>query len=80
MFSRIKKGDEKMKVTLKGLRANKNYSQAEVAIKIGVDKATIINWEKGRTSPNATMLMKLCEVYECKIDDVILPCEPAESR
>lgn len=69
-----------LQITLKGLRANKDLSQSEVAKMLGVDKVTVINWEKNRTSPNAVMLMKLCQIYDCKLDDILLPDKLAKSE
>lgn len=69
-----------MKISLKGLRANKDLSQTKVAEILGVDKATVISWEKNRTAPNAIMLMKLCEIYGCKLDDIFLPDKLAKSE
>lgn len=62
-----------MKITLRAARVNANIKQEEAARAIGVDKATIINWEKGRTSPRLDQMDKLCRLYNAPIDDIFLP-------
>jgi len=58
------------KVTLKGARISAGLNQDEVCDKIGINTGTLINWEKGRTSPKAPQLIKLAELYKCSIDDL----------
>lgn len=62
-----------MKVTLKALRANMNLTQEAAASQIGVTKRTLQNWESNVTSPTASQLMKICEVYSCGLSDIFLP-------
>lgn len=62
-----------MKISLKGLRVNKNLTQKEVAKRLGTSRETILNWENGKTLPDVMMLFKLCNLYDCTIDDVFLP-------
>lgn len=69
-----------MKISLKGLRVNANLTQLEVADKLGVTKETISNWENGKTSPDAVMLLKLCGVYKCSLDSIFLPDKLAKSE
>ena len=52
-----------MQISLKAARVNAEMSQREAAERIGVDVSTVLNWEKGKTSPKAVQLQKLCEVY-----------------
>ena len=62
-----------MKITLKALRVNANLTQEAAAEKIGVTKATIMNWENNNTSPTGTQLMRICAAYNCGIADIFLP-------
>lgn len=62
-----------MKVSLRGLRADRRMTQAEVAKKIGVSKRTIMKWENNETSPTGIQLMKLCEIYDVELNDIFLP-------
>jgi transcriptional regulator with XRE-family HTH domain len=49
---------------LKEYRTQKGKTQAEVAQDIGVSRATIINWEKGVTTPNHQEIKLLSEVFD----------------
>ncbi len=61
------------KFTLKGARANANYTQESAAKLIGKGKQTICNWERGRTKISAKDLKRLCDIYGLKQEDIILP-------
>lgn len=60
----------KIKISMAAARVNKNYSQKEAAQKIGVSLSTIKNWERGHTSPKASYIGKICEVYELPYDAI----------
>lgn len=62
-----------MKVTIRAMRVNRNLKQSDAARKIGVNPGTLNNWEQNKTFPTIDNIMKICEVYECEIDDLILP-------
>ena len=61
------------KVTLAAARVNAGMKQTNVAREIGVVKETVSNWERGKTSPTATTLLRLCELYKAPLDAIILP-------
>lgn len=65
------KGSEKMKFTLKGLRANKDLTQKQAGELVGVSKDVWRNWEKGKTYPNAEHIKKIIECYNVSYDDII---------
>ena len=69
-----------MKLTLKAFRANKNLSQTEVAKMMGITKETLSSWERYKTYPDVMSLKRLCEIYECNLDDIFLPDELAKSE
>ena len=48
---------------LKYLRKLNDYTQSELAEKIGVTKTTISQWEKGKTAPKNTNLIALIELF-----------------
>ena len=62
-----------MKVTMRAMRVNRGYTQEQLAKKLGVTKATVMNWEKGNCVMDAPTLLTLCSIYECSVDDIILP-------
>lgn len=69
-----------MKLSLKAWRANKDLTQSEVANKLGITKETLSSWERYRTFPDLIALRKLCEIYDCKLDDIFLPDNLAKSE
>lgn len=69
-----------MKLNLKALRANKNLTQTEVSNSLGITKETLSSWEHYKTFPNIMQLKSLCELYNCKLDDIFLPDSLAKSE
>ena len=56
---------------LKSGRLNTGLSQEEVAQKVGISRRTLAYYENGERTPNADILLKLCEVYSIRIDSLI---------
>lgn len=55
-------------ISLEAARINAGLSQKEAARLIGVNVATLSNWERGKTSPDVDKFKLLCTVYECPIN------------
>lgn len=53
--------------TLSGARRLKGIDQKELAKQLGVTPITLSKWEKGRTSPTLTQLIRWCESLGCTI-------------
>ena len=64
--------------TLKTLRKQKGYSQEEAAARLNVVRQTVSKWEKGLSVPDADMLVKLAELYEVSVSD-LLGAPPADT-
>ena len=47
----------------------RNLTQKQVADYVDVDEATVSNWERGKSKPQYKHLIKLSDLYECKIND-----------
>lgn len=62
---------EKMKLTLKALRINKNLTQEEVGKKLGVTKDTISRWENAKSFPNVKQIKEIEKLYNVTYDDII---------
>lgn len=60
-----------MKVTLKGLRAMKNWTQKETANQIGISVDTWANYEKGKTFPDVPIIKRIEEVFDVSYNDII---------
>ncbi len=70
-----------MKIRLAGLRVNAELSQEDVANSLHVSKSTVGKWENYVTSPTATQLQQLCNLYHCTLNDVFIPSKLSkESR
>lgn len=61
------KFNEKLKV----LREQKEYTQEEIANKIGIARQSVSKWENGINEPDFDTLKKLCKILDCSIADLI---------
>ena len=59
---------------LKALRKAKGLSQEELAARLHVVRQTVSKWEKGRSVPDADLLIRLA--LRCLLSGIILPGEP----
>lgn len=64
--------DEKIKITLAAARVNANLTQIEASKALNISKSTLINWEKGKTSPKIIDLKKMSILYNIPIDYIFL--------
>ena len=60
-------------ISLAAARVNVGLTQEEVAKAIKVSKTTIINGEKGKSSPRYSQMIQLCELYHMPMDCIFLP-------
>ncbi len=65
--------------TIKALRKQKGYSQEEVAARLNVVRQTVSKWEKGMSVPDADMLVRLAELYEVTVGDLLGAPQPEKS-
>ena len=56
---------------IKELRLEKGMTQKELAGLLDLTPNSICEWEKGRSSPNIDLLIKLSEIFEVSIDYII---------
>lgn len=64
---------ENIRISLAAARVNANMTQAETARKMHVSPQTILNWEKGKTSPTTVQARKLSALYGLPLDYIFLP-------
>ena len=50
-------------ISLKAARVNANFTQEQAAKELGINKATLQNYETGATSPTMGMVNKMSELY-----------------
>ena len=68
---------------LKLLRTRKNLSQEELADRINVVRQTVSKWEKGLSVPDSEMLIRLADVFEVSVGELLgetLQPEPEKSE
>ena len=58
------------KLTLYEMRKESGLGTTEIAHTIGVSYPTLLNWEKGRSIPDAISLRKLLELYNRTDDEL----------
>src|SRR5665647_1392706 len=56
---------------LKAIRKAKGLSQEELAIRLNVVRQTISKWEKGLSVPDADMLIRIAEVFEIFVSELL---------
>ena len=56
---------------LKQLRKSKGLSQEELAIRLNVVRQTISKWEKGLSVPDADMLIKIADIFEVSVRELL---------
>jgi len=61
-----------MKNRLKVLRAENNWSQAELADRIGVVRQTVIALEAGKYAPSLPLAFKLSKVFGKPVEDIFI--------
>ena len=63
--------DDKRKFTLKGLRANNNWTIAEAAAKYGVSVDTAKNYETYKTFPDVPIIENILKATGLRYDDIV---------
>ncbi|HTX92948.1 MAG TPA: helix-turn-helix transcriptional regulator [Anaerolineales bacterium] len=62
-----------MKNRLKVLRAERDWSQAQLADALDVSRQTVNALETGKFDPSLPLAFKIAALFECKIEDIFLP-------
>jgi putative transcriptional regulator len=63
---------------LEALRAQKGWTQQELADRVGVSRQTIISLERGRYNPSIQLAFRLARQFEVTIEDIFLFSEEEE--
>ncbi len=64
--------DLDMKNRIRVLRAEKGWSQAELAEKVGVSRNSLNAVENDKFDPSLPLAFRIAELFELKIEDVFL--------
>ncbi len=51
--------------------AHRGWTMRKVAERLGVDHQTVMYWNQGRTFPRLPMMLTLCRVLGCKLDELV---------
>jgi putative transcriptional regulator len=62
-----------MKNRLKVLRAERDWSQAQLADLLDVSRQTVNALETGKYDPSLPLAFKIAALFQCKIEDIFLP-------
>lgn len=69
-----------MKNSLRVLRAERNWSQAELADALGVSRQTVNALETGKYDPSLPLAFKIARLFDRMIEEIFDPEEAAEAR
>lgn len=64
-----------MKNTLRILRAERQWSQAELAERLGVSRQTVNALETGKYDPSLPLAFKIAKVFDQPIEQIFCPDE-----
>ena len=56
---------------LQHLRDTRNMTQSELAMLVGVSRQSVAKWEAEKSYPEMDKLLKLCDLFECTLDDLV---------
>lgn len=56
---------------LSALRKSHNYTQEQLAKKLGVTRQTISKWEMGISEPSLALLDQVADIYDCTVDELM---------
>lgn len=62
-----------MKNKLKVLRAERDWSQADLAEKLNVSRQTVNAIETGKYDPSLPLAFKIAELFEKRIEEIFTP-------
>lgn len=62
-----------MRISLEAARKNRGLTQGQVASKLGISRATVVNWEKGNTKISYSALLKLSNLYKVPLNNLKVP-------
>ena len=69
-----------MKNRLKVLRAERDWTQANLADKLGVTRQTVNAIEKGKFDPSLPLAFKIARLFELSIEEIFQDAEELKSE
>lgn len=65
---------------LRVLRAERRWSQADLAERLGVSRQTVNAIETGKYDPSLPLAFRIAQVFESRIEDIFQPAAVPPSR
>ncbi len=56
---------------LQHLRATRHMTQEQLAMLVGVSRQSVTKWESERAYPEMDKLIKICQIFDCSLDDLV---------
>lgn len=56
---------------IRRLREERGFSQQELAQALGVTQGAVSHWENGVRKPDIDDIVKIAQLFNCKVDDLI---------
>lgn len=69
-----------MKNRLKVLRAERNWSQADLAGRLGVSRQTVNAIEREKYDPSLPLAFQIAKLFEMSIEEIFEPDEEGDPR
>ena len=69
-----------MKNRLRVLRAERNWSQADLAERLAVSRQSVNAIETGRFDPSLPLAFKLAKLFDARIEEIFEAEPPEETR
>ncbi|MEO3945189.1 helix-turn-helix domain-containing protein [Gorillibacterium sp. CAU 1737] len=64
---------QRLGVKINALRKKSGYSQEKLANMLAISPQAISKWENGHSLPETSLLPVLAQIFNCTIDDIIMP-------
>lgn len=58
--------------TIQELREEREWTQVDLATKVGVSVGTVYNWERGKYEPRVTQFRQIAKIFEVSMDTIEL--------
>lgn len=59
------------RTNLQYLRAERRMTQEQLAMLLGVSRQSVTKWEAEKSYPEMDKLIKMCQIFECSLDDLV---------
>lgn len=69
-----------MKNRLNVLRAERRWSQSDLADQLGVSRQTVNALETGKYDPSLPLAFKIADLFGLKIEDIFFPEREADNK